>query len=43
MTLIVPQEINTPGYTVKNGQLHYEGKPVLVDGKPVHVKFTNTK
>lgn len=39
-TLVVPERINTPGYTVKDGILHLGDKPVSVAGKPVNVIFT---
>lgn len=42
MTLVVPERINTPGYSVSSGQLMLDGRPAMVDGKPVYVKFTNT-
>jgi hypothetical protein len=42
-TLVVPERINTPGYTVVNGVLHSGGGPVMVDGKPVHVIFTHQR
>lgn len=42
-TLVVPERINTPGYTVQNGILYLGDKPALVAGKPVNVVFTTQK
>jgi hypothetical protein len=42
-TLVVPERINTPGYTVKDGTLCLGDKPVLIAGKPVKVIFSTQK
>ena len=42
-TLVVPERINTPGYTVQNGILYLGDKPALIAGKPVNVVFTTQK
>ena len=39
-TIVTKEKITTPGYTVENGVLMSAGKPVLIDGKPVYIKFT---
>jgi hypothetical protein len=38
--IVVPKEIRTPGFTVRNGSLHLWGKPYLINGKPVYVRST---
>jgi len=38
--LVVPERINSPGFTVENGLLNLNGEPYLINGKPVHVTFT---
>lgn len=38
--LVVPERINSPGYTADNGILLLNGEPYLIHGKPVHVTFT---
>lgn len=43
MTIIIPDELSTPGYTVVGGRLFGAAGPALIDGKPVWVKFTNTE
>jgi len=42
-TLVVPERINTPGYTVQDGILYHGDKPTLIAGKPVNVVFTTQK
>jgi hypothetical protein len=42
-TLVVPERISTPGYTVINGTLYLNGAPRLVAGKPVNVVFTTQR
>lgn len=39
-TLVVPERINTPGYSVRNGILYEGEQPARVAGKEVHVVFT---
>ena len=39
-TIVTKEKITTPGYTVENGVLMSGGKPTLIDGKPVYIKFT---
>jgi hypothetical protein len=39
-TIVTKEKITTPGYTVENGVLMHQGKPALVGGKPVYIKFT---
>ena len=40
-TLITKEKITTPGYAVNDdSELTYQGERVIVNGKPVYVKFT---
>ncbi|HEY9850966.1 MAG TPA: DUF4157 domain-containing protein [Leptolyngbyaceae cyanobacterium] len=38
--LVVAEQIRTPGFTIRNGTLHLNGQPYLINGKPVHVRTT---
>lgn len=42
-TIVFKEAITSPGYSVENGKLMAEGKPVLIGNRPVYVKFTTPK
>jgi hypothetical protein len=41
--LVIPERINSPGFTVEDGILMMDGARYLIHGKPVNVVFSTQK